>query len=160
MLPRVASYRRQPRAIESTTPMGLRHHQPLIITPQHEDEDNIAVELRPSWPFITAPQRGVCPCNNIELCTAWPFITAPQRDDGPRHGIYHHATMRGVPMPQRGVAPIIAHSLPRHDIEMVRGNMGCDHAIAWDCPINIRGMRAKRRGRGYPEGVIPSTGQG
>ena len=33
LLPRVASYRRQPRAIESTTPMGLHHHQPLIITP-------------------------------------------------------------------------------------------------------------------------------
>ena len=29
-LPRVASYRRQPRAIESTTPMGLRHHSPLL----------------------------------------------------------------------------------------------------------------------------------
>ena len=32
LLPGVASYRRQPRAIESTTPMGLRHHQPFIIT--------------------------------------------------------------------------------------------------------------------------------
>ena len=30
--PRVASYRRQPWAIKSTTPMGLRHQQPLIIT--------------------------------------------------------------------------------------------------------------------------------
>ena len=46
LLPGVASYRRQPRAIESTTPMGLRHHQPFITTPQREDEDNIAVELR------------------------------------------------------------------------------------------------------------------
>ena len=26
--------------------MGLPHHQPLITTLQHEDEDNIAVELR------------------------------------------------------------------------------------------------------------------
>ena len=44
--PGVASYRRQPRAIESTTPVGLPYHHPLIITPQREDEDNIAVELR------------------------------------------------------------------------------------------------------------------
>ena len=35
--PRVASYRRQPWAIESTTPMGLHHHQPFITTPQRED---------------------------------------------------------------------------------------------------------------------------
>ena len=55
----VASYRRQPRAIKSITPMGLPYHHPLITTPQH--------------------------------------------DDGPRHGIYHHATTRGVPMPQRGI---------------------------------------------------------
>ena len=52
------------------------------------------------------------------------------------------------------------YSSPRHSIEMVRGNMGCDHTIAWDCPINGRGMRAKRRRRGYPEGVILSAGQG
>ena len=31
--PRVASYRRQPWAIECITPMGLPHHQPLIIRP-------------------------------------------------------------------------------------------------------------------------------
>ena len=30
----------------------------------------------------------------------------------------------------------------------------------WDCPINSRGTRAKRCGRGYPEGVILSKGQG
>ena len=52
------------------------------------------------------------------------------------------------------------HSSPRHGIEMVRGNMGCDHTIAWNCPINSRGMRVERRGRGYPEGVILSKGQG
>ena len=64
LLPGVASYRRQPRAIESTTPVGLPHHQPLI--------------------------------------------TAPQREDGTRHDIYHHATMRGVPMPSHGIAPQMA----------------------------------------------------
>ena len=58
-LPGVASYRRQPRAIKSTTPMGLHHHQP----------------------FITAPRHRGCA----------------------HHGIYHHATMRGVPMPQRRI---------------------------------------------------------
>ena len=30
--PRVASYRRQPWAIKSTTPMGLPYHHPFIIT--------------------------------------------------------------------------------------------------------------------------------
>ena len=33
LLPGVASYRRQPRAIESTTPVGLRAAWPFIITP-------------------------------------------------------------------------------------------------------------------------------
>ena len=32
LLPGVASYRRQPRAIKSTTPMGLPYHHPLITT--------------------------------------------------------------------------------------------------------------------------------
>ena len=36
-LPGVASYRRQPRAIESTTPMGLMYHHPLIIMSRHKD---------------------------------------------------------------------------------------------------------------------------
>jgi len=30
----------------------------------------------------------------------------------------------------------------------------------WDCPTNIKGTRAERHGRGYPEGVILSRGQG
>ena len=38
--------------------------------------------------------------------------------------------------------------------------MECDHTITWDYPINGKGMRAKRCGRGYPEGVILSIGQG
>ena len=37
-LPGVASYRRQPRAIKSTTPMGLMYHHPLITTPQRGDD--------------------------------------------------------------------------------------------------------------------------
>ena len=36
LLPGVASYRRQPRAIESTTPVGLHRHQPFITAPQRE----------------------------------------------------------------------------------------------------------------------------
>ena len=39
---------------------------------------------------------------------------------------------------------------------MVRGNMGYDHTIAWGCPINGKGIRAERRGRGYPEGLVRS----
>ena len=30
----------------------------------------------------------------------------------------------------------------------------------WDSPINGKGMRTERCGRGYPEGVIRSKGQG
>ena len=36
-LPRIASYRRQPWAIESITPMGLHRHQPFITAPQRGD---------------------------------------------------------------------------------------------------------------------------
>ena len=84
--PRVASYRRQPRAIESITPMGLHRHQPFITTPQ---------------PGMRITLRWSC----AHHC---PFITTPQREDGARHGIYHHTTTRSVPMPQREIACIMS----------------------------------------------------
>lgn len=92
---------------------------------------------------------------------------APHGHSSPNHGIgmarimdiYHRTITRGMVMPSCGVAPIIAHSLPHHDIEMVRGNMGCDHAIAWDYPINSKATRAKRRGRGYPLGAYTLSHQ-
>ena len=72
LLPGVASYRRQPRAIECTTPMGLPYH----------------------CPFITTTTKG------------------------------------------------------------------CDHTTTWNYPANGREKYAERHGRGYPEGVILSRGQG
>ncbi len=92
-LPRVASYRRQPRAIESTTPMGLHRHQPLITTPQR----GMRIILR--W-------------NCAHHC---PFITALRHRDSAHHGIYHHATTRSVTIPSRGIVHRIAiHCQPRH----------------------------------------------
>ena len=43
---------------------------------------------------------------------------------------------------------------------MVRGKMIYRYWTTRHSPINSRGTRAKRRGRGYPEGVILSKGQG
>ena len=79
LLPGVASYHRQPRAIESTTPVGLPYRYPLITTLQrgissyhpmglhislpiyhnhnHGDEDNIAVEFAHHCPFIITPRH-------------------------------------------------------------------------------------------------------
>ena len=95
--PRVASYRRQPWAIKSITPMGLPYHHPLITTLQHEDEDNIAVELRHHCPFITSPQR----------------------EDGAPHGIYHHTTTWSMTIPSRwgcAITPLYYHIIMRRII--------------------------------------------
>ena len=116
LLPGVASYRRQPRAIESTTPMGLR--------------------------------------------AAWPSIAKRQHKDSVQHGHLSSRHNMGCDHTIAWSRAPHAHPSPNHGIGMVSGNMECDHTIAWDCPTNSRGMRAKRRGRGYPEGVIPSRGQG
>ena len=42
-----------------------------------------------------------------------PLITTPQRGDDAQHGIYHHATTRGVTIPSRGIAPQIARAYAR-----------------------------------------------
>ena len=57
LFPGVASYRRQPRAIESTTPMGLPHHQPLITTLQHEISSRRPMGLPHHHPLITTPRH-------------------------------------------------------------------------------------------------------
>ena len=58
-LPGVASYRRQPRAIESTTPMGLMYHHPLITTPQRGDGARHGIYHRTTTWSMTIPSRGV-----------------------------------------------------------------------------------------------------
>ena len=73
-LPGVASYRRQPRAIECTTPMGLRAAWPSIAKRQHKDsvqhghlssrhnmecDHTIPIGLHTAWTFITKSWHGV-----------------------------------------------------------------------------------------------------
>ena len=57
LLPRVASYRRQPRAIESTTPMGLPYHYPFITTPSHATSSHLPMKLPYYYPLIIMPPR-------------------------------------------------------------------------------------------------------
>jgi len=58
-LPGVASYRRQPRAIKSTTPMGLMYHHPLITTPQRGDDARHGIYHHATTRSITIPSREV-----------------------------------------------------------------------------------------------------
>ena len=116
-LPRVASYRRQPWAIESTTPMGLPYHCPFITTTttgmritlrwscaHHghlSSRHNMECDHTTTWgcpttnhllphhnakmvhdmAFIITPQYGVLPYHNMGLRAAWPLITTPQHED-------------------------------------------------------------------------------
>ena len=81
-LPRVASYRRQPWAIKSTTPMGLRRHQPLITAPQHRD----------------GGRNGHLPSRHNMGCDhTIPWNCVP-------HAHYHHTTTWGVTTSPRGIA--------------------------------------------------------
>ena len=57
LLPGVASYRRQPRAIESTTPVGLPYHQPLITASQRGISSRHPMGFPHRCPFIIIPQH-------------------------------------------------------------------------------------------------------
>ena len=59
LLPGVASFRRQPQAIESITPMGLHHHQPLITAPQRGDDARHGIYHHATTRSITIPSREV-----------------------------------------------------------------------------------------------------
>ena len=59
--PRVASYRRQPRAIECTTPMGLPYHCPFITATQHRDGTRHGIYHHATIWSVTIPSRGVAP---------------------------------------------------------------------------------------------------
>ena len=118
MPPRVASYRRQPRAIKSTTPMGLPYHCPFITT--------TTTGMVRIMAFIITPQRGVCPCNNIELCTAWPFITATWHRDCAHH--VHLSSRHNMECDHTTTLDCVPHGhlSPHH-------NVGCGHTTTWDC---------------------------
>ena len=136
--PRVASYRRQPRAIKSTTPMGLPYHHPLI----------------------TTPQRGVCSYHNMGLRAAWPFIAKPQHRDGAHHGHlspYHNAGYGNAIM--WGCVPH-AHLLPSHAIEMVRIMAIYHHAIMRGVTMPSRGIVPSMAGACARKGVGEVTPKG
>ena len=58
LLPGVASYRRQPWAIESTTPMGLPYYYPLIIMPPHVTSSHHPMGLHISLPIYHNHNHG------------------------------------------------------------------------------------------------------
>ena len=108
LLPGVASYRRQPWAIESTTPMGLPYYYPLIIMPLRVTSSHHPMELPYHYPFITTPSHGTSshppmglhislPIYHnhnhgdedniaVEFAHHSPFIITPRHRDGARHG--------------------------------------------------------------------------
>ena len=103
------------------------HDMAFIITPQYGvwpyHSDGVALPpticyrtttrgLRTTWHLSSRHNMGCDHAIPMGLSHHQPFITAPQRDDGPRHGIYHHATTWDC-------APH-GHSLPSHAIEIVR----------------------------------------
>ena len=122
--PGVASYRRQPRAIESTTPMGLPYHCSFITT----TTTGMRITLRRScahhFPFITAIWHRdgahyghLSSRHNTRNGNAIMWSCVPHGHLSPNHGInvscnmdYHHTITRGVPMLQRR----IAHSMSIH----------------------------------------------
>ena len=84
LLPRVASYRRQPRAIESTTPMGLPYHYPFITTPSHGTSSHLPMKLPYYYPLIIMPPRVTSSHHSMGLPYYYPFITTPS------HGTSSH----------------------------------------------------------------------
>ena len=58
-LPGVASYRRQPWAIKSITPMGLHRHQPFITTHDIDVSRNMGIYHHTTTRGTTMPQRGI-----------------------------------------------------------------------------------------------------
>ena len=150
--PGVASYRRQPRAIECTTPMELPYHHPLIITPQREDEDNIVVELRPLLPiyYHTTTRRW---------CMTWHLSS--RHNAGYNHtipmGLRHHTPLLShhnaegdhtIPMGLRHHSPLLSHHNAEGDYTILMGlrhhtplllhhNAEGEHTIPWSCATTV-----------------------
>ena len=77
---------------ESTTPKGVA--STLHLPPR------VADDRRLPWAIKSTTPMGL-PYHH-------PLITAPQRGDGAHHGIYHHATIWSVTIPQRRIECRIA----------------------------------------------------
>ena len=99
--PRVASYRRQPRAIESITPMGLHHHHHL------SSHHNVGCDHTTTWNCV--PHGHLSSRHNAGCADATTSDCTPHGHSSPNHGIgmvrnmaiYHHATTRGITIPFR-----------------------------------------------------------
>ena len=85
-LPRVASYRRQPWAIESTTPVGLPYYYPLIIMPPRVTSSHHPMGLHISLPIYHNHNHGDEDNITVEFAHHCPFIITPRHRDGARHG--------------------------------------------------------------------------
>ena len=107
--PRVASYRRQPWAIESITPMGLHHHHHL------SSHHNVGCDHTTT--LDCAPHGHSSPNHAIEMVRIM--------------AIYHHAIMRGVTMPQRGITCRIAiyHRTITWGVPIPQHGVACRMAI-------------------------------
>ena len=86
LLPGVASCRRQPRAIESTTPMGLPYYYPLITTLQCGISSHHPMGLHISLPIYHNHNHGDEDNIAVEFAHHCPFIITPRHRDGARHG--------------------------------------------------------------------------
>ena len=86
LLPGVASYRRQPRAIESTTPVGLPYYYPLIIMPPRVTSSYHPMGLHISLPIYHNHNHGDEDNIAVEFAHHCPFIITPRHRDGARHG--------------------------------------------------------------------------
>ena len=131
--PRVASYRRQPWAIESTTPMGLPYHCPFMTTTTTGTRIILRWSCTHHCPFITTTTMGT------RITLRWDCL--PHEHSSPRHGIgmvsdtsiYYNSITRGVPMPPQGVAHRMAINYQTHAIEVVRITPIYHRATTWDC---------------------------
>ena len=106
--PRVASYRRQPRAIKSTTPMGLPYHCPFMTTTTTGTRIILRWSCTHHCPFITTTTMGT------RITLRWDCV--PHEHSSPRHGIgmvsdtsiYYNSITWSVTIPQRRIECRIA----------------------------------------------------
>ena len=85
LLPGVASYRRQPWAIESTTPMELPYYYPLIIMPPHVTSSHHPMELHISLPIYHNHNHGDEDNIAVEFAHHHPLIIMSRHRDGAQH---------------------------------------------------------------------------
>ena len=129
LLPRVASYRRQPRAIESTTPMGLPYYYPLITTLQRGISSRHPVGLPYHYPLITTPSRVTSSHRPMGLPYHYPLITTLQCVISSHHPMGLHISLLSITTITTGDEDNIAVELPHHCllIIMSRHKDGAQH---------------------------------